>query len=134
MEVPGKIMVLGVVISAVAGGLIEHQFNATEVIKTVDRDVIKYKIITRTHEVTLPDGTKTSDTTTTDNSEEQRKIISTITESKSRDWLVAAGAGINANRVKIYSLSVDRRILGFVTVGAYGTSNSELGLRLGVTF
>lgn len=139
METPPKLLIIGALASAIAGAAVDRYFNSREVVKTVtvDHDVIQYKIVTQTHEVIAPDGSKVIDSTVTDNTTEQKSIIQTIVDKKAAEqpqWLVAAGAGLNANRVRIYSLSVDRKILGPVSIGAYGATDSELGLRLGVSF
>ena len=139
MEIPGRLVIVGALSCAIGGALIDRQFSSRETIKTVtqDRDVIRYKVITQTHEEDKPDGTKVIDSTVTDNTEEQRKIVQTIVDQKAAaqpQWAIAAGVGLNANRVRIYSASVDRRILGPITLGAYGATDSEIGLRVGVQF
>lgn len=139
MEVPPKLIIIGAIGCLIVGAEVDHRFNAREVIKTVsvDHDVIQYKIVTVTHTVTAPDGTKTTDTTVTDNTEEQKKIINTIIDTKApqeSQWMVAAGTGLNSDLVKVYSLSIDRKILGPVSVGLMGSSSNEYSVRLGIAF
>lgn len=139
MEIPVKLLVTGAIGCVIAGGLIEHQFSKNEVVKTitVDHDVIKYKIITQTHEVISPDGSKTIDSTVTDNSEKTTNIVQKIVDAKASEqfsWLAAAGMNVDANGVKTYSVSVDKRLLGPLTLGAYGSTHNEVGLRIGVMF
>lgn len=139
MEIPVRLMVVGAIGCAVAGALLERQFNKNEVIKTVtvDHEVIKYQVVTVTHEADKPDGTKIIDTTMTDNSEKTTDVVQKIVDAKASQqfgYLAAVGMAVDANGVKTYSLSVDKRLLGPVTLGVFGSTCSELGLRIGVMF
>ncbi len=139
MEIPVKLLVTGALGCAIAGGLIERQMSKNEVVKTVtvDHEVIKYQVVTVIHEVQAPDGTKTIDSTTTDNSEKTTDVVQKTVDAKASEqfsWLVAVGSSVNADGVKTYTASVDRRLLGPLTLGVFGTTRSEVGLRLGVMF
>lgn len=139
MEIPGKLIVVGALGCAIGGAFIDHEYNAREVVTTVtkDRVVTQYKTITQTHEVDKPDGTKEIDKTTTENGTQSQDIVQKIVDAKAAQaslYLAAVGMGLNANRVKIYSVSVDRKLLGPLSLGAYITTGSEAGLRIGVAF
>ncbi len=131
MEVPGKLIVTGALACAVAGALIDRQFSTRETVKT--QVVTQYKVITQTHEVIAPDGSKVIDSTVTDNSSIVQKIVDQKAALQPQ-WTITVGMGLDVYRVKVYSLSVDRRILGPVTLGVYGATDSELGVRVGVQF
>ncbi len=94
-----------------------------------ERVVEKRDVVTVVKEVVKPDGTKETTTTTEDksvvNTKKEKEIIT-----QKADWFVAAGV----SRDKVYTLEVNRRIIGDVFVGAYTTTNNEIGLKVGFEF
>lgn len=132
MEVHVKLIVIGALSCAIAGALIQRHYDGS--VETKTQVITKDHTVTVIKEVKSPDGTVTKDTTITDDN--TQKAIQQIIDTRTAvpQWLVAAGVSVNANRVKIYSLSVDRKILGPISIGIIGSTDSELGLRLGVSF
>lgn len=132
MEVPVKLMVVGALGCAIAGALVQRRYDGS--VETKTQVITKDHTVTVIKEVTKPDGTITKDTTITDDN--TQKAIQKIIDTRGADpqWLVAAGASMNTDLKKIYSLSVDRKIIGPISIGVIGSTASELGLRLGVSF
>lgn len=102
---------------------------AKEVVKTevVQHEVTKKQIVTVVKEVTKPDGTKESTTTTTDNSIENKESKASSLSSKptEKQWLFGVGANPLAY-YQTYSIKVDRRVLGpFFLGGQYTRDRSE---------
>lgn len=139
MEVPGRLVIVGALGCAIAGALVDRQFNSREVVKTqvVEHEVVKWHTVRSSHEVTNPDGTKTTDETTVTDGTETDKVVRTIIDQKASEqpqWLVAAAIGLNTENVKFYALSVDRKILGPISIGAFASTNKEVGARVGISF
>lgn len=105
---------------------------------------------TTTIEETLPDGTKRKTTVVTDDtqSDSQKHDSSSSETSKSetdkkevtnRTSLVTisalGGASISLGNVPlIYGASITKPVLGPITIGIWGLSNSTAGLSLGLSF
>jgi hypothetical protein len=139
MEIPGKLLITGAVGCIILGAAADSYFNKGGSIDTkiVEHEVIKYRTITKSHETTNPDGSKTVDTIIIDDGEKQRDIDKHIVEkaaAASPKWLAAASSSLNPGLTRVYSVSLDRRLLGPVTVGVYGSTSKEVGLRIGVMF
>lgn len=59
----------------------------------------------------------------------------TVVESKKPDWRALGLAGYSFDNNKpVYGAAIERRVLGSVFVGAYGTTNKEVGLTVGYEF
>jgi hypothetical protein len=142
MNIQVKYVVIIIIVSAIAGGIVTKRYiKPQEVIKTqvVDHDVIKDRIITIVKEIDNPDGTKEKTTTTTDDRTSVDDKNTTTTDIKApipKQWLVSAGVGLDAkdNFNKIYQLNVNRRILGPIYVGIWGNTNQSAGLSVGFEF
>ncbi len=96
------------------------------------KEVVKFKEKTRTvtKVVERPDGTK--ETTIVKDSEIQHE--SKRTQSGLPDWTVLASTSLNNPGTPVYTLSVYRRILGTLAVGAYARSDRELGVGVSYSF
>jgi len=111
----------------------------------VDRD--KHKE-TKIVEVNKPDGTKETTTTivedTNTNKKEKQTDLLTETEKSSTEITRAGGflyvqglAGLDKLSLSgrpIYGASVSKEVLGPISVGAWGLTNSTFGLSLGLRF
>lgn len=110
----------------------------------IDKDVKK---ITTTTTTKKPDGTVSTTTVTT--SEDTSKInrdkeddktvtsdtVKEVTRSSSKLILSAmAGASVTSLSTSIYGGSIQKSVLGPITVGAWGMSNGTAGLSLGLLF
>lgn len=105
-------------------------------------EVTRKNIVTVTHEEKRPDGTVITDSRTEDKSTEatrtdtKSKESTTITNVKPQ-WKVSGGAGVKYNEISlqpVYTVGVERRILGPIFVGAYGRTDKEVGLSVSVEF
>lgn len=126
-----KTIAIIIVISAVAGGAITRYYMPKTV--TVEHETTKTVTVTHTEEKTLPDGTKVVDSTTTEN---QSKQDSKTTQSSpdNKKWLVMLGAGTGVNLQPFYQIQVNRRLLGPLFVGVNASTDSRIGISLGVEF
>jgi hypothetical protein len=142
MNIQVKYLVILILVSAVVGGAITAKFvSGREVVKTetIDHVVTQDHIVTVVKEVDRPDGTKEITTTKDDNSVKKDTSISQSEDKKAvvqPNWMVSGGVGLNFDGTmdRVYQLNVQRRILGPVFVGAYGTTKSEVGLSIGFEF
>jgi hypothetical protein len=100
-----------------------------------EREVTKNHIVTVVKEVTRPDGTKEKTSTTTDTSVEHKDRQITIEKAAVKDWFVTAGvAKESLTGPEIYQLSVNRRILGPIYLGASATTEKQIGINVGLEF
>lgn len=121
-----------------------------EVIKEVVKENTNIKKNTQTKivETTFPDGKYVKETYILDQDTvviEKDKVVSVdkevtkqvekIIENSKPQYGVAAGAGYNLDQLKVvYNVQVERRILGPLFLGAYGTTNREVGALLKMEF
>lgn len=117
-----KILGATVVVSLIAGALLYRHFAPSV---EVTKEVVKDRIITVTHTVVTPDGTTTTDSTTTEK-HDQTSVAKTVP--KQLDW----AAGLNYNTNQQYSADLARRVLGpvFVVIGIDQAGTASLGLRV----
>lgn len=124
--------------SALIGGAIAYKLLPAKIeVKTEikEHEVTQNHIVTVTHEVTKPDGTKEIITTTTDNSVEHKDKQIEIQKSSPKDWFLTAGvARESLTSDNIYQISVNRRILGPLYIGGSFNTEKQLGLNLGMEF
>jgi hypothetical protein len=106
-------------------------------IKTVVEDHVHTVTVTKE----LPNGEKDTTTTTDNNSVIKDKTntkndSSTVTTYNKPQWRVQALAGLNASNFTnpIYGAGIERRIIGPIAAGAWGTTNHEGGISLSLEF
>lgn len=87
-------------------------------------------------EETRPDGTKIKETTNTTKKETtDKKEIIKIVENAKPQWKASALAGYNLDKsAPVYGVAVDRRILGNIYMGAWGTTDKQVGLSVSMEF
>jgi hypothetical protein len=103
-------------------------------VQEVEKVVEKRDVITVVKEVTRPDGTKETITTKEDKSVINSKREKETTVAKN-NWFISAGAGYNFDKTAaVYQVDINRRVLGDLFIGAYGTTNKELGIKVGIEF
>lgn len=132
-----KLIILGAIGCALGGAAVEraYQGHGSVAINQKETDITKNNIITKTHEEDRPDGSKIIDSTTTDNSEIIKKMVEQVRiddANKMPNWQVAIGSTIGSNQ--IYSISIDRRLLGPLTLGAGYSLNGLWQARVGIQF
>lgn len=121
---------------------VEKKTNDTD----TNRDKHQKTTVTETDS---PDGTKTKTTVTTVDTDTDRKTRSTDDTSKTSDTvkdvtyasakttlaaLVGASLSLSGTDPLVYGGIVSKPILGPITVGIWGLSNSTGGLAVGLTF
>lgn len=120
-------------------GFLVCKFYAEPEVKTEIKEVKVKDVITVVKEIKReerrPDGTVIVETeTNTDKRSETRKDSETVKSALQAQWSVGAYTNVNTDR---FLLTVDRRIIGNVFVGAYGSYDVQrndlaggLGLRV----
>lgn len=101
--------------------------------KEVEKVVEKRNVITVTKEVTKPDGTKEK-TTVVEDKTQTSSVVEKSASTKKPDWFVAAGAAVGIDIKPVYMVEANRRVLGDVFVGVYGTTDKQVGLKVGLEF
>lgn len=130
------LFVSGLVLFAVGIGVGKYLVpqNSTEIDKEKISSETEKETIDRI--VTNPDGTKTVERIVKDTKKEiKEKESIKIVESKKPNWRVSALMGYSLDKYnQIYGLDVQKRILGVVSVGVWGTTNKTVGLSVGYEF
>lgn len=103
---------------------------------TVEHEVEHNNIVTVTHTVHDANGAVDTTTTVTDHSTKIESNSQTALVNKPLDWHVGALVGMDVHKglIPIYGASLDRRILGPVTVGGFGLTNGTIGVSIGLSF
>lgn len=100
----------------------------------VEKEVIKKDVRTIIKEVIKKDGTKEVETVIIDNTKETKQSKSTETVLKP-DWHANVGVSHSfKEKDMVYSLTVERRIVGDLFVGATVNSEKTVGVTLGLEF
>lgn len=109
-------------------------------IERQDHDVIKTNVVTVTKVVKQPNGTTETNTTVTDHSvtNDQSNTVSQTEKTVTRnqpDWRVGAQFSSSSNLPGyLYGVTVDRRILGPISIGVFGNANRAFGAQIGIEF
>lgn len=135
-------IVLVLMLLAYAGGRYlqpaEIQIQKEEIIKF--KEIVKKDVIVIRKETKLPDGTVIVEETTTDKSTiSSNKDIankeSTTVENVKSQWKVNALAGYDVrDKDMVYGLEVQKRFIGPVSLGAFGTNKQQIGISIGIEF
>lgn len=114
----------------------------------IDSDKNRHKE-TKVVEITHPDGTKEKTTQTVEDSQSTKKTDQSVTDNTQKSTeevkeityatakvTISALAGLNVSSLSlpVYGASVTKPILGPITVGLWGLSNSTIGGSIGLTF
>lgn len=83
-----------------------------------------------------PDGTVIKETTKTSKKEESKKEETIkIVENHKPNWKASALAGYNLEAGRpVYGAAVDRRILGNIFLGVWGTTDKQVGASVSLEF
>lgn len=135
MEIPGRGLVLIIVASAMAGGVLEWAVSSRKTIKhsTSISESVDNNITTVIKEDTRADGSSHKETVIVDRSKTERSKEESlvITESKPMPgWHLYAGR----NNEETYMLGVQRRIIANIYLGAYADTRASYGVSLGISF
>lgn len=131
---PRGILIVAIM-SAVGGASVTRAYFAREVVRTVEKEVVKDHIVTVTKESKAKDGTESIITTTTDDraATDNKNTVDTK-PAQAPQWLISGGAGLTVNGLPVYAGSVQRRIIGPVFLGLQVTTQKEGFVTLGIEF
>jgi hypothetical protein len=133
------IVIIAVLVATFAAG--RYSVKSVDVKTTNTEQVNKdVHVVTRTVTIKQPDGT--TKTTTTTKSDDRTKTIETqsaVANTNERSTInVSLLAGsqltLGASRVLDYGLSVNKEVLGPVTVGVFGMRSGAFGISIGLNF
>lgn len=140
METTKKVVIaIAVLILVYVAGYGTGKYSS---VKSKDNEVnVSDKQTTDTKDTTVtetkPDGTKIV-TVVKENvvvKEKQVTVETKIEKVVRPDWKVTLGTGYDFREKKeVYSVGVDRRILGNISIGLYGVSNNTVGVNVGIEF
>ncbi len=132
-----KQIAVSLVVGAVIGALIHAKYAAPVIetkVETKEVEVVRNNIITRTVEVTRPDGTKEVQVVTEDRT--VRKDTNTVSESvkevKPKNWRVLLLTNSLPGPGSVYTLGVEYRFLG--PLSAVGTVNTDRQFNIGLSY
>ena len=112
----------------VLGGVLGYKLAPVPQSET--RTVVQDKIVTVVKEVTKPDGTVIRDETRTEDKRADSSV--TVAPPSKPDWLV--GVSYEPGVVPVYGITVQRRVIGNVYVGASASTSGDITANVGVTF
>jgi len=111
------------------------QPNKSSESNTTETDSKKETSTTVKEEI-RPDGTKIKETTTTSKKETSTKDESIkIVDNAKPDWKVEALAGFNLDTDHpVYGAVVEKRLMGNIFIGVWGTTDKQVGLSASLEF
>ncbi len=120
------------ILSALVGAFLSKSYFTREVVVTKTQ-VVDHTVVV-THTVVAKDGTKTIDSTITDDKKEHQTVVDQKA-SKAPKWGISALYGTSiTHKVELYGTSVTYQILGPIEVGAWGLTNGSAGVSVGIRF
>lgn len=109
---------------------------ATVETKEVQKEVVRKDIVTVVKEVVRPDGTKETETISTDKSvEKSDKTVVMSAVNAAPNWFISASLERNSlDGPSVYGVQVERRILGPFSLGVRVNTEKTVGLVIGMEF
>lgn len=130
MDLRNKI-IAGLVLFLIGGAIgyyaTPKQIEQVEVVKEKER----VKTVTVTKEITRPDGTKERETSTTEDKKIDKSDEKKLVVVNPKDYFITVGFDKTLNPDL---LTVNRRIMGNVFVGAYVNKEKQFGVSVGLEF
>lgn len=134
MNLDIKVVFAALLIALTAGVYVgKTYFPAVKTVET-EREVVRKDVVTVTREVVRPDGTRSTETTTTDKSKEQRDATKVVIVDKP-NW--HASASISRESLlgtNVYAITLERRIFGPFSAGITANTQQTIGLVVGYEF
>lgn len=111
------------------------QPNKSSESNTTETDT-KKETSTTVKEETRPDGTKIKETTTISKKEDSKKSETIkVVDNAKPNWKVGALAGFNLDtKYPVYGAAVEKRLMGNVFVGVWGTTDKQIGVSASLEF
>lgn len=133
LKVPLLAFVLGAIISAAT---VRYYWPRIAVKTEIKQQIVeRNNIRTITKVVEKPTGEKETITEVIDNSTKTANSSQNHVQYKNSEWLLGASIGSKVLTIEpIYTLRIDRRIIGPIFAGAYGRTDGELGLSITMEF
>lgn len=134
------VAIIVVVVALASAAMTRYYFPQIEM-KTqtveVTKEVVKNNVQTVIKEVVKTDGTKETTTTIDDRTTKigSEKKRETVQIAAKKDWMLSVSTDFQyRNGTQSYELQVQRRILGPFYLGAKASTNSSLGVSVGMEF
>jgi hypothetical protein len=119
------------IIAAAAGAAITKTYFISTKIETVEKEVIKDRIITVIKERKNPDGSSEKETIIDETKKEVRdKKETVVLAPPAPDWSV----GLASDLKQLYRLDVQRRVVGPVHAGVWADTSKQVGLSVRIDF
>ncbi len=131
MNIPNKALVLIVIVSIASGVALEHQLIAIK--KETDTSKISNDITTVIKEKKNKDGSIEKDTVIVDKSKKEDKTV-IVDAILPPNWFIGVGVGLDDGISKVYTATINRRILGPIFLGVWASSQKSAGVSLAVQF
>lgn len=101
----------------------------------VTKEVVKRDVVTVVKEVVRPDGTKETETTTTDKTTETSNTSNSTKTAQRSAYKVNVMAGYLSDKGKTeYGIMVQKNFMGPISLGAYATTEKTVGVTVGLEF
>lgn len=114
-----QILIVAIISAAIGGYLVYRYLPQTE---TISKD----HIVTIIKRIKYKNGTEVTDEKRT----EEKKESSKETQ-KANEWFIA---GTVYSQPRVYGISINKKILGPISVGLTATTEKQIGLNVGVEF
>jgi hypothetical protein len=127
--------VIALLVVALATGMYvgKTMFPAVKTVE-VEKEVQSNNVVTVTREVIKPDGTKVLESTVTDKTKLLKEASKVVVVGKP-NWHISGGVERNGlTAPNVYSLQVERRVLGELFLGVKASSDSSVGVVVGYSF
>lgn len=107
----------------------------TQTVET-EKEVIRRDVVTEIREIVRPDGSRETVSTIVDKSKEQKDSKSVITTIAQSNWHVSLNGSVKSLKLEqpIYTLQIERRVLGDIYIGGSVSSEKAVGLSIGMEF
>lgn len=126
-------LVVGLLLGGGLGTFLFPQVKTKEV--QVEKEVVVKDVVTVTKIITRPDGSKEEVTTTTDKTKENKQTTNTKTVAKA-NWhaSISAKSRIDKLQIDVYTVQVEKRIIGDLFFGVNASTDKTVGVVLGLEF
>ncbi len=131
-----KTQLLAVTVIAALAFYFGTTYGSKTEMQVVEKEVIKYQVVTQIKEVVRPDGTKVTDTTIVDTGKSTKDVVTSVTVAQPPAMNKVAVA-VNTERFAephSYTLTYERRLIGPMWLGASYNTKQVYGLTLAWEF
>lgn len=145
MSHDNRVNIIGIVLILIIGGFAAGWYSKPET-KTVDDTKTEEKDKTKTEDhkkttiVKDKDGNETTtiidDSTTTSNhsKDSESKKETTVTSHSKINVSALAAIDTKSQPIPLYGISINKELIGPITVGAFGLTSGVVGISIGINF